>query len=95
MAYLLNPYLGDVNPTTVDVLKLYNKAIAAPETKVTLAQKHSKEIFEAFELDSSNFGWGPAISAIPIDAAGTMSVYKLRQSVQWSGDLLDVRILSL
>ena len=71
MAFLLNPYLGDVNPATADGLKLYNKAVAAPENKLTLAQKHNKEILEAFEADSSNFGWGPAISAIPINAAGT------------------------
>ena len=70
MAFLLNPYLGDVNPATADGLKLYNKAVAAPESKLTLAQKHSKDILEAFETDSSNFGWGPAISAIQIDAAG-------------------------
>ena len=57
MAYLLNPYLGDVNPATADGLKLYNKAFVAPKTKLTLAQKHNKEILEHFELDSRNFDW--------------------------------------
>ena len=32
-AFVLNLYLGDVNPGTVDGIKFYNKAIEAPDEK--------------------------------------------------------------
>ena len=66
MAFVLNPYLGDVNPGTPDGLKLYNKAIEAPDTKLTIGQKNSRDILNSFEKDASDFGWGPAISLIQV-----------------------------
>ena len=42
--FVLNPYLGNVNQGTTDGLKLYNKAIEAPETKIDLDQKNARDI---------------------------------------------------
>ena len=67
MAFVLNPYLGDVNPGTPEGLKLYNKAIEAPDTKLNIGQKNSRDIVSSFEKDASDFGWGPAISAIQVN----------------------------
>ena len=64
MAFVLNPYLGDTNPGTADGLKLYNKAVAAPETKLSIKQQHTREIKAAFKDDVNNFGWGPAVGSI-------------------------------
>ena len=67
MAFVLNPYLGDVNPGTPDGLKLYNKATEAPDTKLNIGQKNSRDILNSFEKDASDFGWGPAISVIQVN----------------------------
>ena len=69
--FVLNPYLGDINPGTTEGLKLYNKAVAGPETKISIDQSHAREIKTSFELDANNFGWGPATGAIQVDNAGT------------------------
>ena len=69
MAFVLNPYLGDVNPGTADGLKLYTKAVAAPEKKIAIDQQHAREIKDTFEDDANNFGWGPAVGSIQIDNA--------------------------
>ena len=68
MAFVLNPFLGDVNPGTPEGLKLYNRAIAAPDEKLSIGQQNARDIITAFELDASNFGWGPAINSVQIDA---------------------------
>ena len=65
--YLLNPYLGNVNPGSVDSFKLYIKAIAAPDDKLIISQRNARDIMGTFEMDSNKFGWGPAISNIQID----------------------------
>ena len=57
-AYLLNPFLGNINPGTSEGAKLYNKATAAIEDKITISQKIARDIQTHFEIDSSNFGWG-------------------------------------
>ena len=56
MTFLLNPYLGAVNPGTADWLKLYNKAVEAPDTKLTIGQKNAYDILASFEKDASDFG---------------------------------------
>ena len=52
--FLTNPFCGDINPGTADGAKLYNKAIAAPDDKLSVQQKNAKEIQSQFEADSSN-----------------------------------------
>lgn len=69
MAFVLNPFFGDINPGTADGLKLYNKAVSAPETKLSIEQQHAREIKASFENDANNFGWGPATGSIQIDDA--------------------------
>ena len=67
--YVLNPYLGEVNPGTADGLKLYNKAVAAPDSKIKIDQSNARDIKTTFEQDANNFGWGPATNAIQVDNA--------------------------
>ena len=57
-AYLLNPFLGNINPGPLEGAKLYNKATATIEDKITIPQKNAHDIQTHFETDSSNFGWG-------------------------------------
>ena len=54
--YLLNPYLCDVNPGSADGLKLYNKAISAPDDKLIISQRNARDIMGTFEMDSSLVG---------------------------------------
>ena len=67
--FVLNPYLGDVNPGTADGLKLYNKAIEAPDTKIDVDQHHARDIQSLFAKDASDFGWGPGVGSVQVDNA--------------------------
>ena len=69
--YSLNPFLGNINPGTTEGAKLYNKAIEAPKELLTITQKNATEIRDHFEKDARDFGWGPLIGNITIDAADT------------------------
>ena len=66
-SFVMNPYLGDVNPGTTEGLKLYNKSIEARSEKIEINQENARDIQTIFEKDSSDFGWGPAISSVQID----------------------------
>ena len=63
-SFVMNPYLGDVNPGTTEGLKLYNKAIAAPNEKVEINQDSARDIQTIFEKESGDYEWGPAISSV-------------------------------
>ena len=69
--YVMNPLLGDINPGTDVGAKLYSKATAERESKLSVSQKNEKDILQAFKKDASNFGWGPLVGLIQVDAAGT------------------------
>ena len=62
--FLLNPFLGDINPGTVEGAKLYTKAIDSPDEKLNICQKNTRDIQTFFETGSSNFGWGLLIDII-------------------------------
>ena len=66
-SFVMNPYLGDVNPGTTEGLKLYNKSIEARSEKIEINQENARDIQTIFEKDSSDFGWGPAISLVQVD----------------------------
>ena len=44
--YVLNPYCGEVNPCTADGLKLYNKALEAPNLKIKMELVYSQNLGE-------------------------------------------------
>ena len=69
--YSLNPFLGNINPGTTEGAKLYNKAIEAPKELLAISQKNATDIRDHFEKDARDFGWGPLVGSIRIDAAGT------------------------
>ena len=54
--YSLNPFLSDINPGTSEGAKLYNKAIEAPKTLLTINQKNASDIKDNFEKDARDFG---------------------------------------
>ena len=66
--FLLNPFLGDINPGTAEGAKLYTKAINSPDEKLNICQKNARDIQTFFETDSSNFGWGLLIGNIETGA---------------------------
>ena len=66
-SFVMNPYLGDVNPGTNEGLKLYNKSIEARSKKIEINQENVRNIQTIFEKDSGDFGWGPAISSVQFD----------------------------
>ena len=39
--FLLNPFLGDINPGTTEGAKLYTKAIDSPDEKLNICQKNT------------------------------------------------------
>ena len=65
--YLTNPFFGEINPGTTEGAKLYNKATAAPEEKLSVQQKNAKDVLSRFETDASNFGWGQLIGNVQIN----------------------------
>ena len=68
--FVLNPYLGDVNPGTPDGLKLYNKAIEAPDTKINVDQHNARDIQSLFAIEASDCGWGPGVGSVQVNDAG-------------------------
>ena len=63
-AFVLNLYLGDVNPGTSEGLNLCNKAVDAP---LDIKQSHVGDVLATFEKDANNFGWGAAVSSVQAD----------------------------
>ena len=66
--FIINPFHGEINPGTEAGAKLYNKAIEAPEDKLTIQQKNANDIQSQFETDASKFGWGNLIGNVSINA---------------------------
>lgn len=62
--FVINPYLGDINPSTTEGLKLYTKAIDAPDAKLNIQQSNARDVIATFEKDANDFGWGPAIGSV-------------------------------
>ena len=75
--FVLNPFLGDINPGTADGAKLFNKATEEATTKLTITQRNAKDILSHFRKEAGTFGWGPLIGSIPINVAGgSLSILK-------------------
>ena len=72
--YSLNPFLGDINLGTSKGSKLYNKAIEAPKTLLTINQKNTLDIKDNFEKDARDFGWGPLVGSIRISGGIDKSI---------------------
>ena len=68
--FIMNPFLVDINPRTSEGAKLYNKATAKLDTKLTINQKNAKDVLSHFIKDAGRFGWGPLIGQIQINNAG-------------------------
>ena len=75
--FVLNPYLGDVNPGTADGLKLYNKATEAPDTKIDVDQHKARDIQSLFAKDASDFGWGPGVGLVQVDNATPPTLHSI------------------
>ena len=50
--FITNPYLGNINPGSSDGQKLFLKAIAKRDDRLSISQEKVKEILTAFESDS-------------------------------------------
>ena len=74
--FVMNPYLGNINPGTSDGLKLYLKATEKREPQLTVSQENVKYLMPAFEADARNFGWGPLVNVVPVSttAGDTKSI---------------------
>ena len=84
MAYNLNPYNGDIDPSTNEGLKLFLKATEEKkeEQRLKISQTNVKNIMSAFESDARKFGWSSLVHIVPInDAADTKSIIKDYTSV--------------
>ena len=87
MAFNLNPYNGDINPSTSEGLKLFLKATEEKkeEQKLKISQTNVKNIMSAFESDARKYGWSSLVHIVPInDAAETKSIIKDCTSVTLS-----------
>ena len=72
MAFHLNPYDGDINPTVGEGLKLFLKATEERNngSKLKIAQSNVQTIMDAFSSDARKFGWSPLVNNVPTTAAG-------------------------
>jgi len=68
-----DPYHGDINPGTTDGAKLYLKATTAikEDEKFDLNISTAQKFLDLMRRDSTNFGWGALIRAIPEADANT------------------------
>ena len=69
MAYNLNPYNGNINPSQSEGLKLFLKATEErkDDLKIKITQLNVKNIMSVFESDSRKFGWSSLVHIVPID----------------------------
>ena len=84
--YVINPFLGNINPGTDGGAKLYSKATAERKTKLQISQKNAKDILQVFKKDASNFGWSPLVGLIQVNVAGTeqnILTDSRRMTVEW------------
>ena len=72
MAFHLNPFNGDINPSNADGQKLFLKATEErkDDKQMKIDQSNVKLIMTAFESDARKFGWGSLVNLIPFDAIG-------------------------
>ena len=66
VVWITNAYLGDINPGTSEGAKLFNKATSTPDSLLTINQKNARDIYATFELDASDFGWGPLVGRVSV-----------------------------
>ena len=71
MAFNLNPYNGDINPSTNEGLKLFLKATEEKkdDLKLKISQSNVKNIMSAFESDARKFRWSSLVHIIYINDA--------------------------
>jgi len=71
LVFVDDPYHGNINPGTTDGAKLYLKATASipEEDKFDLNISSAQKFLDLMRRDSTNFGWGSLIRAIPTDNA--------------------------
>ena len=79
MACNLNPYNGDINPSTNKGLELFLKATEEKkdDQKLKISQTSVKNIMSTFESDAPKFGWSSLVHVAQINNAGeTKSILK-------------------
>jgi len=65
--FVINPYLGDINPGTTEGHKLYDIAIAVQTGKIEINQDSARDIQTIIEKESGDYGWGPAITSVQVN----------------------------
>ena len=72
MAFNLNPFNGNINPSNADGQKLFLKATEErkDKKKMKIDQSNVKLIMTVFESDARKFGWGSLVNILPFDALG-------------------------
>ena len=96
MAYNLNPFDGDINPSNADGQKNFLKCTEErkDDKKLKIDQTSAKRIMTAFESDARKFGWGSLVNIVPFnDAGGTHSISATLQKLNSTklGNRLELR----
>ena len=73
--FVMNPFLGDINPGTDAGAKLFNKATEERDEKISISQRNARDIQSHFVKEAGTFGWGPLVGSIKINDSGeTLSI---------------------
>ena len=75
-AYGVDPFENDINPATSDGQKLWLKATASRDTKLSVTQKEVTDFMAAIESDSNNFAWGELVNLVPTSPTTRKSIVK-------------------
>ena len=64
-----NPYNGNINPSTIDSLKLLFKLTekCKEDPKLKFSQSNVKTLMSAFESEAPKFGWSSLVNVVPFE----------------------------
>ena len=70
--YNLNPYDGNINPSSTDGQKLFLKATQSldKEKQIKVTQSNVQKIMDIFSADARKFGWAALVDVVPTTATG-------------------------
>ena len=70
--YNLNPYTGNINPSTPNRLKFFLKATEERkgDARLKCSRPNVKNLMSALKYDARKLGWSALLNIVPSDANG-------------------------
>ena len=96
-SFVLNPYLGNINPGTTSGQKLWAAAVAREDKRLRVEPKNATLILNVFQERANKFGWAPLIGDIRVNGQVhnifkdyrelTLSAIQNEAAKTWNSDL--------